>query len=279
MWERLAAGTAYVEAAWMRVVSASGPDALAWLDDLVSADLAALDPGGAHPSLLLAPTGGIRAGFLAARLDDGVLLIQDDAQPSVGDLLSPYVLSSAVELRDRTDELAILSFPGLDAAPDVEGATAWSPSCLGAGSDLLCGRLDRQRVSAALTAFEAASSADAEAWRVAAGVPRVGIDTSDGDLPQEGALEAAVAFDKGCFVGQEAVAKTRNLGHPRRALLTVSAEGRVEAGDRVVADGDDVGAITSAVPAGPRSLALARVRWRDRERALRTEHGLELRPR
>jgi folate-binding protein YgfZ len=121
-----------------------------------------------------------------------------------------------------------------------------------------------------------ASADEAEAWRIGAGIPRVGIDTAEGDLPQEAALERAVSFDKGCFVGQEAVAKTRNLGHPRRVLVALSTDDEVATGDPVVTDEGDAGSITSAARIGERTFALARVRWSDRDRAFRTRAGVPL---
>jgi folate-binding protein YgfZ len=279
--DRLADGTAFVDASSLRATGVAGADARAWLNDLVSADLGGLGPGRALPSLLLAPTGGVRAAFTVVADGDGFLLLQEPAQEPVADLLRIYVLSSDVALTDRTGELAILAFPGLPEPPAVEGATASAPSALGAGSDLFAPARERDRIVAELVGrFALATDDEAEAWRIAAGIPRAGIDTAEGDLPQEAALEASVAFDKGCFVGQEAVAKTRNLGHPRRVLLAFSADAPVAAGEAVLAgDGEEVGVVTSAVGAGDGSRGLARIRWADRDRPLRTAVGAALVPR
>ena len=84
-----------------------------------------------------------------------------------------------------------------------------------------------------------------------------------------------MSFDKGCFLGQEAVAKVRNLGHPRRLLLPVEGDTRLGRGDGVYSNGAVVGTITSA--AGTR--ALAKVRWASREAPLRTADGAALRVR
>jgi folate-binding protein YgfZ len=278
--ERLAAGTAFVDASWMRATRVSGADARSWLDDLVSADLSELQIGRARPSLLLAPTGGVRAAFTVVPEGDALLLLQDPAQARpVAELLAMYVLSSDVTLADRTGELAIFAFPGLPRPPEVTGARPSAPSALGAGSDLIAPAPERDRIAAELAErFASATEDDAEAWRVAAGIPRVGVDTAEGDLPQEAALDGSVAFDKGCFVGQEAVAKTRNLGHPRRVLLRFTADGPVAAGEAVRADDGDVGAVTSAVRLADRTHGLMRIRWTDRERPLRTEAGVALEP-
>jgi folate-binding protein YgfZ len=190
-----------------------------------------------------------------------------------------YVLSSDVALVDRTGDLAILALPGAPEPPEIEGARASAPSALGAGSDLIAPSSERERIVTELSRrFAQATEDDAEAWRVAAGIPHVGIDTADGDLPQEAALEGSVAFDKGCFVGQEAVAKTRNLGHPRRVLVAFAADGSVAAREAVLVDGVEVGSVTSAAPVRGGSRGLARIRWADRDRVLTTAAGVVLEP-
>jgi folate-binding protein YgfZ len=104
------------------------------------------------------------------------------------------------------------------------------------------------------------------------------VDALDDDLPQEAGLGDAVAVDKGCYLGQEAVAKVRNLGHPRRVLLHLHAGAPVRPGDAVRADGESVGEITSAAGGDDRWWALAKVRWRDRAAPLATTEGVSLTP-
>src|SRR5919199_4022863 len=90
-------GRAVVDLSFWRTVAVSGRDAWTWLNDLASADLSALGPGRARRSLLLSPTGRVRADFTVAVADGDPLLIQDPAQPaSAAALLSRYVLSSEV---------------------------------------------------------------------------------------------------------------------------------------------------------------------------------------
>ena len=112
-----------------------------------------------------------------------------------------------------------------------------------------------------------------------AGSPRVGVDVSEEDLPHEGGLEAAVAYDKGCFLGQEAVARARNLGHPRRLLLALRSAETVSTGDVVVSGGREAGEITSAVRWGSASLVLAKVRWEARNGPFSTALERTLEPR
>lgn len=257
-----------------------GSDALRWLDALLTADLEDLAPGRARRALLLSPTGGVRAALTVARPGGSLLILQDPAQPRpVLELLAPYVLSSDVRLEDRTGELALLAFPGREVPPDAPGGATSAPSALGEGVDVLCRAGDRARLLDAVRgAFEEASGEDVEAWRVARGIPRFGVDGQEGDLPMECGLEDAVSFGKGCFLGQEAVAKVRNLGHPRRVLLHLVAPDPVRVGEPILAEGREAGWLTSAAPLGGRWFALARVRWEARGAVLRTASGVELVP-
>jgi len=279
--ELLSAGKAFVDVSHRRWVAVSGSEALDWLNDLVTADLGDLRSGVARRSLLLSPTGSVLAEFTVTVVDGTVVLIQDLRQPrSIATLLEPYVLSSVVQLDERFEGYSIFAFPGLSVSPDAPGA-AWSvPSCLGAGGDLVAPGENHDRLASVLRGtYVQALDEDAEAWRIASAIPRIGVDTSDGDLPQEAGLEHAVSFEKGCFLGQEAVAKMRNLGHPRRWLAALESDGAVFAGDAVSAGNVEAGFVTSVASVNGASLALARIRWEHREAVLRTSGGVELRPR
>ncbi|MGH2554776.1 MAG: YgfZ/GcvT domain-containing protein [Actinomycetota bacterium] len=277
----LAAGRAFADISSWRTIAVSGTDALEWLDDLVTADLSDLPPGMARPALLLTPTGGIRASFTVTAYEGDPLLLQDPAQPaSIERLLDPYVLSSDVQLDDRTTGLAIFSFPGLVEAPDATATAQSAPSCLGAGVDLLAAAQDHDDLLRSMSnRYTQARDEDVEAWRIAAGIPRFGIDALEGDLPQESGLSDAVSRGKGCFPGQEAVAKVDSLGHPRRLVLALEAAGPASPGDAVMLDGSEVGQITSAAGFGVGTYVMARLRWEARDAHLRTAPGTELRRR
>jgi folate-binding protein YgfZ len=276
----LASGTAFADLSSWRKVGVTGSGAFEWLNDVVTADVSALVPGRACRSLLLSPTGRVRAEFAVARPWDGLVLIQDHRQPrSVMDLLSPYVLSSDVTLEDRTRELGVFAFPGRQEPPDGMGTARSVPSCLGRGSDAVAPGQDLERLRARYgEAFVEATDEDVERWRVAAGIPRFGVDATDDDLPQEAGFAGAVSFDKGCYLGQEAVAKVQNLGHPRRLLMHLRADGPVAPGDVVVANGSDSGRVTSAAASDGGALVLARVGWTARGSELGTAAGVRLVP-
>ncbi len=279
--ELLAQGKAFVDLSYWRKVAVTGADALTWLNDLVSSDISDLVPGRAKQALLLSPTGRIRAMFTAAVPEQTIVLLQDPSQPSpVDDILSRYVLSSDVQLVDRTDELGLFAFPGLTVPPDVPGAAFSAPSCLGDGVDLISQGEGHDRLAAALSGtFRAAGGEEMERWRVLAGKPLLGVDALEEDLPVEAGLDDLVSYGKGCYLGQEAVAKVRNLGHPRRLVMALEANETVSPGDAILADGSEAGQVTSAARVGGRSLAIARVAWEARTGPLRTTTGTDLVPR
>src|SRR4026207_1284136 len=104
-----------------------GADAVSWLHDLLTADVAGLEPGRSRRSLLLTPTGRIRADIQVLRRDDDVVLVQSPEQPDhIGLLLSPYILSSDVLLEDATTALDLFASPGAGAPVLGVGGGAWT---------------------------------------------------------------------------------------------------------------------------------------------------------
>lgn len=269
---------AVVEHEDMTLTSVAGADAREWLHDLVTADVASLEPGRSGPCLLLTPTGRIRAAFQVLCLGErAFLLAQREDQPRpVADLLAPYVLSSDVTIEVRSG-IRLLSLPGAGTGPAWAGR-AWRPSILGPGVDLLVAEGDRAVARRRLeeAGLVRAGAEAVEAWRIGLGVPRFPVDLDEDSLPAEAVLPSeAIDLSKGCFLGQEALARVRNLGHPTRVVLAVAGEGPVAAGDPVWADGRQVGLVTSA--SGP--AALVRVRWNAREALLVAGRGTPLRRR
>ena len=279
IFEALLAGDAYIDLSGWRKVAVSGNDASAWLNDLVSADLTGLAARQSRRSLLLSPTGQVRADFTVMLYRDRFLLLQDPAQAhAIDGLLDRYVLSSDVVLENLSKNLVLFAFPDRSELP-VIGGDAVTPSCLGPGIDVLSDTGSHKEMLEALApVFRKAEAEAVEAWRVFRGIPRVGVDVGEDDLPQEGGLQGAVSFDKGCYVGQETVAKVRNLGHPRRLLLHLEASGRVSTGEPVCVDSVEVGRVTSGAwtPRGAR--ALAKVRWTAKRGPFMTAGGVRLEP-
>jgi folate-binding protein YgfZ len=276
----LGSGKAFVDLSAWRKIGVSGADSISWLNDLVTADLSDLGPNRSRRALLLSPTGRIRADITVAVPGGSVVLFQDPIQSDpIDQLLARYVLSSDVELDDRTEELCLFALPRMPQPPNAPGTAFTMPSVLGDGVDLTALIEDRDRLVQSLSkAFGLAEASEVEAWRVLKGVPRFGVDFSGDDLPQEAAAAEAVSFDKGCYLGQEAVAKVRNLGHPRRLLLHLRANGSVAPGDPLYVDGREVGRVSSTVPIDSEAVALAQVRWDGREGPFTSASGVRLEP-
>jgi tRNA-modifying protein YgfZ len=279
--DALLEGRASVDLTHHRKVHVTGEDARGWLNDLVTAGVEALRPGEARRTLLLSPTGRIRADLHAYGMPDGLLLVQDPSQPAAVDaLLERYVLSSDVRLTDRTTELCLFALPGPGHPMGIEELPTWRPSCLGEGADVLLPVDRRDQASERLLAAGRVPAGEeaVEAWRVLTGEARFPIDLDEDSLPAEAGLDArTVDTTKGCFLGQESVARVRNLGHPPRVVRPFRAEGHVAPGDALMLDGREVGRVTSAVPIAEGTALLARVRWEARRAELRTPTGLVLR--
>jgi folate-binding protein YgfZ len=275
--ESLERGEAFVDLSDWWKVAVEGSDAHGWLNDLLSVELGGIAEGESRRSLLLTPTGRIRAAVTITPFGGGHLLVQDPTQPSrIDTLLDPYVLSSDVRLRDRSEEMRLFALPGEVAPPAA--AAAYSPSVLGPGVDVLTERPGTGE--SALEGRVQAGLDDVETWRVRRGVARFGVDLTTDALPHEVELGEMVAYGKGCFLGQEAVARVRNLGHPPFVLLAADTEAPAAAGEKVLGEERDAGIITSAAPGPSGGIAvIARVRWALKDSPLRTASGVELRSR
>jgi hypothetical protein len=269
-------GQAYADLSAWRKVLVSGSDAVTWLNDLVTAGVDDLRDGEARRSLLLTPTGRIRADFHVLRVPQGLLLVQHPSQPhSIDRLLETYVLSSDVALEDATGSLALFAVPGAVGAPE---GLPWSHlSVLGHGIDVLvpAARRDETRTALEWTLVPAAEEA-VEAWRVRRGIARFPVDLGEDSVPAEAGLEPTIDFTKGCFLGQESVARVRNLGHPPRVVVALLTSGSAARGDAVLEGDREVGSVTSAAPSDGGTSLLARIRWDARDGKLRVASGDEL---
>ena len=278
--EAIEVGRAFADLSDHRKVRVSGAGARGWLNDLVTCDVAGLRPGSAHRSLLLSPTGRILADFGLGCDDEGFLLLQPADQPEhVGLLLSRYVLSAEVDLHDATNELAL--FAVLGAARELVGRPGLTPSVAGAGVDLVMpvGRT-AWRIEDGLVRHDLVEVGELtlEVRRILAGAPRMGVDFGQDALPAEVGLDWTIDAAKGCFLGQESVAKVRNLGHPPRVLRHLRSEAPVGPGTPVLAGERPVGQVTSAAVDGVGTVLLAMVTWGSAEGPLRTDDGLHLGP-
>lgn len=269
------------------VVAVSGEDRLSWLDSITSQSVAHLAPGESTELLVLDPHGHVE--HVAAVIDDGetAWLIVDagDAEALAAWLLRMrFRLRVEVRVAEEYVVAGAASADGIRAAAPTGVALVWQDpwphvSAGGAGY-AVPGRhpgLDRRWVEALVTPEEAArllrerpvaGALAVDALRIAAWRPRWAREVDDRLIPHEADwLRTAVHLSKGCYRGQETVAKVHNLGHPPRRLVALHLDGSddvlPEPGDAVLVAGSDdpVGTVTSAArhyEEGPIALALVR---------------------
>ena len=246
----------------------SGADAATWLGDLVTGPVAGLAEGQATRSLLLTPTGRIRADLWVGRLPgDRFLLLQGLDQPeSVDALLARYVLSSDVTIAPHQDGVVSLPAP---ISPPAIATWVIGPSPLDEGCRVIglpSASNAEQIVAATEPDLIHVDAAIVDAWRIRQGLARFPADLSSDSFPAEDpAAQAAIDTTKGCFLGQESVAKIRNLGHPTHLVRAFRGPAGVSAGDQVLPaeEGEPpVGLVTSATSDRDGGTAvIARIRW------------------
>jgi folate-binding protein YgfZ len=210
--------------AFLRV---AGPDSADYLQRMVSNDVEALTVGAACDALLLTAKARVIAPLRILRRSEEDFLVL--TEPELGETVRVNLV--------RTRFAAKVEI-------EPEEHEAWM--VLG-GEEVLDER----------PAGEEVSGDELERWRIAAGVPRWGHEIDERILPAEAGLdETHVSFSKGCYPGQEPIARQRYRGKVNRRLRILELEGDAEPGDELQLDGKTVGRITSAVP----GLALGYVR-------------------
>jgi tRNA-modifying protein YgfZ len=259
----------------------AGPDALEYLQGQVTNDVEGLAPGEGCYAALLNPKGKILADMrvLVRARDELWLDTEAGALEALLSKLDMYRIGRRVELADRSEERAILSLigPGARAAAGVElperehafidAEVEGLPVVVAAtdlGVDLVVDRnhLEAIRSALATRGVVPVSEAAAEIVRIESGRPRYGIDMTADNLPGEiGIEQRAVSFTKGCYVGQEPVARMHYRGHPNRRLRGLMLSEQAAPDERLFKEQKEIGRLTSACVSralGPIALALLR---------------------
>ena len=264
--QRALTGTAgLVDRSNRGVVRVTGADRLSWLHSLTTQDLEHLPPHTAAQALVLSPNGHVEHHLTL--VDDGTAVwahVEPGKAPGLVSFLESMRFMLRVEPEDVTGKYAVLTLKGPRAgefAPD-ETAAMRQPF----GIDLIVPRDQVQTAAAELTGrgVRLAGMWAFEALRIAAHQPRFGLDTDHRTIPHEvGWIGPAVQLDKGCYRGQETVARVHNLGHPPRRLVLLHLDGSADRlpahGDPAELDGTAVGFVGSAsrhYELGPIALAL-----------------------
>ena len=274
-----------------------GEDRIRWLDGMVSGDIAALekgDSGSGCYAMLLTNRGAIVADLHIGRIGDVLVLecLRSEI-PRVQETLEKFIIADDVELVDRSAEQAVLGIAGPDAPSILEAAITgdtpmpssedWGKFEI-AGCEILVGafgfsgelgfqlRFDEADRAVIEDALDAAGGdggivrGDAgvlEILRVEAGIPALGQELDEEVLPPEARLERAISTSKGCYVGQEIVARLRARGQVNHLLvgLRLDVEGLPEVGIALSAEGRTTGELTSIVDSpslGPIALGYVR---------------------
>ena len=230
----LEAGTAWADLSHLNIVAVSGADRLQWLHDLTTQFVSDLQPGVWMPSLILDAQGHVE--FQFNLVDDGTttfLVLDPGYVEKLVEYLTKMKFMLRVDVRDASSEFVVLRAPG--AADSIGGPFALVPR----------DEVDQMKETFGGVATQVGTWAlDAE--RVAAHRPRIGFETDHKSIPNElGVLNTAVHMKKGCYRGQETVAKIYNLGNPPRRLVMLHLDGSdvgfPAAGTKVENDGVVVG--------------------------------------
>jgi folate-binding protein YgfZ len=277
----MAAGTVLVDRSNRGVIKITGPDRLSWLHSLTSQDVERLVPGSTKEALILSPQGHLEHHLTLS--DDGAATwvhVEPHTAKALVDYLNSMRFMLRVEVEDLTGTLVVLTLAGpvpaeggvVQATTAADSAAARLRADGGAtavtrdpfGIDLIAppeaaGQLAESFPVAGLWAFEAA--------RIAARIARPGLDTDHKTLPHEiGLIDSAVHLNKGCYRGQETVARIHNLGRPPRRLVFLHLDGSVDrlpghGSPLTLADGTQVGFVGSAArhfELGPIGLGLVK---------------------
>ncbi|GAA1073080.1 CAF17-like 4Fe-4S cluster assembly/insertion protein YgfZ [Nocardiopsis metallicus] len=224
--------SAWVDRSNRGVVRVSGPDRLGWLDDITSQLTRDLAPGTATEALVLDARGHLRHHL--SLVDDGEATwvhTEPGGGPGLAEFLDSMVFMLRVEVEDLSDSYSVLTVLGPERSR-VAGAVEDVPSRpAGEEIDLF---VPSEGLVAAAEKLTAAGARPAGMWpyeahRIAAHRARPGLDSDERSIPHEmNWIGSAVHLEKGCYPGQETVARVHNLGRPPRRLVMLHLDGTVE---------------------------------------------------
>lgn len=275
------------------VLRVSGPERTEFLHSFLSNHVSDLEPGQGNHSTLMTPQGKLLGDMAMLMGEEEIrLILEPAARQNVFEVLDKYAILSEVEVEDDSARYGQLSVQGPQAAACIAGAgieapvaeltepyywigATWQDTLLSicrsklteaGGYDVLVG------AQAAVNLWQALVGAGAQplgfeafnVLRLEAGVPLYGADMDDSHIPVQANLVDAISYDKGCYVGQEVVAKIRSLGQVNRLLKGLVLDGSTvpPTGAKLSLGDEKCGVITSAVmsPKLGKPIALGYVR-------------------
>jgi folate-binding protein YgfZ len=275
-YEVLTTGCGVVDRSETGKLLITGPQAAEFLDGQVSNDIARLEQGHGRYAALLTTKGRMVADLRILHRADGFLLLCERvALQALFDQMRRGLIGWDAVLEKRTLQLGLLSLagPSADAVAQAAGLPVPGPDEHAVAGPVVRTDLgvdvlpEAEQTAATLAALQRAGAepvpeAAAEIVRVEHGRPRYGIDLDESVMPEEaGIVDRAVSFTKGCYVGQETVARLHWKGKPNRHLRGLRLDGPASAGDPVLAGDREVGHVGSVVRSprrGPLALAVLR---------------------
>ncbi len=258
----------------------TGSDRTSFLQNMLSADIRALRPGGSCYTAILTQQSKVVADGKVSCFDDSLLLDVDlRFKDRVREHLEKFLVADEVEIEDQSEAETTLGIHGPRAGAVLQAALegqdlpeaeqehrsarigdqslriAWSNWTGDKGFDV---SIPRQSAAAIWGVVAKAGlpfglrpigMVAFNVLRVEAGIPWMGVDFDESSLVLEAGLDRAISFTKGCYLGQETVERTHSRGHVNRKLVGLRFDGRMvpRAGAKVAQDGSEVGRVTSAV--------------------------------
>jgi folate-binding protein YgfZ len=272
-YELLTAAAGLVDRSERGKLLLRGAEVGEFLQGQLTNDVESLEPGTGCYAALLNHKGKLQADARVLRGDDWFWLDSESTGlPALTRMAQTYSIGRDVQLRDVTAERAILSLIGPAARDAVEAAPTGGEHSFVEGEhglyvatdlgvDVIAGADDADAVREAL-GVPTVSPEAAECLRIESGRPRHGFEMDGDTIPEEAGLnERAVSFDKGCYVGQETVARLHYKGKPNRHLRGLRLSAPASGGDEILLGEKRVGTVGSACvsPAhGPIALAIVR---------------------
>jgi folate-binding protein YgfZ len=285
--QAIRSGAAVVLRPEVRTLALTGPDRVRFLNGMVSNDVAKLTPGRGQLAVKANNKGRIE-GMLRVRMSEDALLldVRDVVAAKILEVLDKFIVMDDCTIRDVSAERQILGLYGPESKKVLAGA-GLDPGALDPHAFVVKGgatiirdtwlfvdgyelhvedaeALREKLIGAGATAI---SSEALDAARIEAGVPIDGVDLDEETIPLEARLEHAIDYEKGCYVGQETIARATNFGQVRHVLvgLDIGGEQAPPHGAKIVSGGKETGEITSAVvsPTLGRPIGIGYVRTSD----------------
>lgn len=288
-YHALTSGCGFVEFAELSTVAMTGEDRVSFLHNMCTHDIKRLDVDASCEAFCTDVKGKIVAHVLVANCENSILLLTvPDQAASIIAHLDRYIIREDVQLSDASEDYAWF------AAVPGEARTTWSdgegvrhvlPSVYDSVAVSMIGvaESDRQRTKQTLTncGLQECGKATWDARRIEDKLPLFGVDFDGSNLPQEVNRDhMAISFDKGCYLGQETVARIDALGHVNQKLVTVQFDGKSvpPVGLELRLHDEIVGRVTSSCwsvkEGAPLALAMVRRAANDEGTQLQSECGL-----